>query len=118
MEDIIDLKIKDAEWAKLPILDRKVANEKEEKALREMIVCEFYNQEEPGLSVKFPYGTTNFSKTFQLFHGGKYRIPKFLKQHIESKATPIWAWRPNGIGGMDKQITGYKSRFQMREIYG
>lgn len=116
MQNTIDI-CKDNDWDKIPIIENKPKADKEIKYMREMIQCEFSNLEEPGLSIKFVYGDTRNSKKIQLFHGGKYRVPRFIQRHIESKTTPIWAWRPDGQGGMQKSMTGSKSRFQMREVY-
>lgn len=117
MEATIDMSISEKEWAKLPILGIPVKNEKEEKHLRELINCEFLNSEEPGLSIKFPYGDTRNHRTFQFFHGGKYRIPRFLQRHINSRATPIWKWKPDGEGSMRKDKVGNLPRFQMHEVF-
>jgi hypothetical protein len=51
------------------------------------------------------------------FHGTKYKIPRFLARHVESKGTPIWEWRPNGLGGMEKKNIGFKKRYTMTEVY-
>jgi len=53
-----------------------------------------------------------------LFHGGKYKLPRFIALWIESRTTPIWDWRPNGEGGMAKKLMGKNPRFQMRQVYG
>ena len=101
----------------LPIVGEQPKSEKEEKYLREICEFEFNNLEEPGLSLRFPYGSTKNKHTFTLFHGGKYKLPRFLARHIESCSTPIWKWRPNGDGGMEKQEIGTKPRFQMRQMF-
>ncbi len=106
---------------KLPIIDpvnpgRKYT-EKEEKHLREIVKYEFMNIEVPGLMQQFTYGNTNNKMDFKFFHGGEYEIPRFLARHLESKATPIWAWEPDGRGSLRKKKTGTKTRFQMREVY-
>jgi len=107
--------------ARLPIIDpvnpSKKFSEKEEKWLREMKTYEFSNIEEPGLMHTFSYGCAGNSMKFTFFHGGKYTIPRFLARHVESRSTPIWAWRPDGTGSIRKEQTGQKSRFQMREMY-
>lgn len=105
------------ELEKLPIVGRKPSNEKEEKFLREICEFEFYNLEEPGLSIKFPYGDTRRKHNFQFFHGGKYKVPRHVAMHLETRSTPRWEWRPDGTGRMNKQQVGTKPRFQMRAIY-
>lgn len=109
--------IKQSELNRLPIVGRIPTNEKEDKFLREICEYEFYNLEEPGLSLKFPYGNTQLKYTFQFLHGGKYRIPRHVALHLESRSTPIWKWRPDGTGSMVKQRAGDKPRFQMRQTY-
>lgn len=105
----------------LPIWDptnpSKKLTEKEEKWLREVKTYEFMNLEEPGVINKFTYGNSKNKHTFTLFHGGKYKLPRFIARHIESKSTPIWKWRPDGTGAMNKQLESRKPRFQMRELY-
>jgi len=103
---------------KLPIILRKPKNEKEEKFLREVCEFEFYNLEEPGLCHRFPYGNTKHSHNFTLFHGGKYKLPRFIAQWVESRTKPIWDWRPDGLGGMTKKLIGQDPRFQMRQGFG
>jgi hypothetical protein len=105
----------------LPIYNPQFPNqkysEKEEKYLREIQTYEFINMEEPGLIQKFPYGSTKNKYTFTLIPGGKYQLPRFIARHVNSKATPDWKWRPNGLGQMEKQLVGMRPRFQLREVY-
>lgn len=105
----------------LPIIDpdnpSKKFTDKEEKFLRELITCEFMNLEEPGLLQRFTYGNQKNKTTFTFFHGGKYKVPRFIARHIGSRSTPIWGWKPDGYGTMQKVRKGTKSRFQMREIF-
>lgn len=103
---------------KLPIIGSQPKSEKEEKFLREICEYEFYNLKEPGVSVRFPYGDSKNHHVFTLFHGGKYKVPRFLANYIESRSTPIWEWRPNGIGGLEKKLIGHDPRFQMRQVFG
>jgi len=103
--------------AKLPIVGNQPSNEKEEKYLREVCEFEFYNLEEPGLSHRFPYGDTRHQHTFTLYHGEKYRLPRFIARHLESKGTPIWDWRPDGTGRMSKKKVGVKPRFRMSQSF-
>lgn len=101
----------------LPICGIKARNEKEEKFLKEIQEYEFFNLEQQGMSLKFPYGTTNCFMNFHLFHGGKYKLPRHVARHLESRTTPLYDWRPDGQGRMIKQKIGEKSRFQMRPVY-
>jgi len=103
---------------KLPFVLKQPANEKEEKFLREVCEFEFYNLEEPGLCQRFPYGNAKYSHNFTLFHGGKYKLPRFIAQWIESRTKPLWDWRPDGSGGMTKKLIGQDPRFQMRQSFG
>ena len=99
--------------SELAVINPKTKSEKEIKFLREMVTCEFSNLSEPGLSINFSYQ----GKKFQLFHGGKYRIPRFLQRHVESCSIPIYGWKPDGQGQMAKNRIGSKSDYQMREVY-
>lgn len=113
--------MKSEKLQKLPIIDpknpHKKYSEKEEKHLRELCTYEFMNLEEPGLMLKFPYGTASNKANLVFMHGGRYRIPRFLARYVESKETPIWGWQPDGTGRMQKVMKGSKSRAQMREVY-
>ena len=102
---------------KLPIRGKQPTNEKEEKFLKELCEFEFYNIEEPGLSIKFPYGNTSNKHNFTFFHGGKYTVPRHVARHLESCCTPIWDWRPDGTGKLTKNKVGEKPRFQMRQVF-
>lgn len=106
-----------ADLKKLPIVGRQPSNEKEEKHLKELATYEFYNIEEPGVFIKFPYGSTRCTHNFTLLHGNTYRVPRHLARHLENCTTPIWDYRPDGNGRMVKTKVGEKSRFQMRERF-
>ncbi len=97
--------------------EAKVIGEKEKNWLDEEIEIEFYNLEEPGLMNKFPYGSTKNFKVYTLMHGGKYKLPRKVVQHIESRQTPIWKWSSDGSGVMNKKMTSMKSRFQCRQVF-
>lgn len=101
----------------LPIIGPQPKSEKEEKHLREICEFEFYNLEEPGVTHTFSYGGGSNLHTFNLFHGGKYRLPRFIARHLESCSTPIWDWRPTGTGRMDKKKIGTKPRFRMSVVF-
>ena len=103
---------------KLPIILRKPESEKEENFLREVCEFEFMNIEEPGLCQSFPYGDAKHNHKFTLFHGGKYRLPRFIANWVESRNKPIWEWRPDGKGGINKKLIGHDPRFQMRQVFG
>ena len=104
--------------ASLPIIGKQPTTEKEENFLREICEFEFTNLEEPGVFHRFPYGNTKRNHTFNLFHGSVYKFPRFIARHIESCATPLWDWRPDGTGKLDKKYMGKKPRFQMRQVFG
>jgi len=95
----------------------KAADQKDDWK-KEEALFEFYNLEEPGLMLKFPYGGTKRIEKFTFLHGGKYKVRREIAAHVETRQTPIWSYRPNGIGQMEKQLTGWKPRFQMREVRG
>lgn len=96
---------------------KAVVTERERNWLDEEIDIEFYNLEEPGMMNKFPFGTTKNFKVYTLFHGGKYKLPRKVVRHIESRQTPMWKWQPDGQGGMTKKLVGNKSRFQCRQVF-
>lgn len=85
--------------------------------LAEEIFVEFFNLEEPGVPIKFSFGPTNKTETHTLLHGGKYRLRREVVEHIESRQTPLWGYKPDGRGQMQKNLEGYKSRFQCRQIF-
>ena len=93
------------------------SNQKEQDWLDEEINVEFYNLDEPGLMITFPYGTTKNFKNYTLMHGGKYKLPRKVVNHLESRQTPMWKWAANGLGGLEKSCVGYKSRFQCRQVF-
>lgn len=95
----------------------KPVSEREQNWLEEEVEIEFYNQEEPGLMVKFPYGGTKNFKIYSLMHGGKYTLPRKVVRHIESRQTPIWKWQPDGMGAITKKLVGMKPRFQCRQVF-
>jgi len=101
----------------LPIIGNQPKSEAEEKFLREVCEFEFLNSEEPGLTVSFVYGSSNNNHKFMLFHGGKYRVPRFIARHIESCGTPIYDWSPDGSGRMVKKYKGRKPRFRMAQSF-
>ena len=87
-----------AELEQLPIVGAQPHSEKEADHLKEICSYEFYNLEEPGLSITFPYGNTRFMRTFNFFHGAVYQLPRHVARHLEGCATPIWDYRPDGQG--------------------
>lgn len=106
------------DFKNLPIIGERPNSKKEEEFLRQVCEFEFLNLEEPGVAHRFPYGNAKRSITFTLFHGGKYKVPRFIARWIESRTIPIWDWRPNGIGQLEKKLIGRNPRFQMREVFG
>ncbi len=110
-----DLKLE--KYINLPIVGDQPKSEKEEAFLRELCEYEFMNLEEPGLSISFCYGNAKNKEDFTFFHGGKYKLPRFIARHMESCSKPIWKWRPDGTGRMNKQKIGNDPRFQMRQTF-
>lgn len=108
-------------FKKLPIISKAFVNkkpsEKEEKFLREEGVYEFINLEQPGLMHKFPYGNAKHKHNFVLLHGAKYKLPRFIARHVDSRSTPLWGRKPDGSGIMQKELKGTQPRFSMREVY-
>ena len=85
--------------------------------MNEEIRIEFFNLEEPGVPLKFVFGPTRKTETHTLLHGGKYTLRREVVQHVESRQTPIWGYKPDGEGRMQKDLKGYKSRFQCRQMF-
>ncbi len=117
MSEVGQRKVSEEFLSALPIIGNQPKNEKEEKFLREVCEYEFYNLEEPGLGHEFEYGDTRKKHFFELDHGEKYRVPRFVARHLESCGTPIWDWRPDGTGRMTKKLTGKRPRFRMSQSY-
>jgi hypothetical protein len=85
--------------------------------MEEEVYFEFFNLEEPGVPIKFSFGTTRNAEKHSLMHGGKYRKKRSVVQHLESRQTPLWGYKPDGRGQMQKDLEGYKSRFQCRQLF-
>lgn len=117
MSEVLHKEVSPEQLVDLPIIGKQPENEREEKYLREICEYEFYNLEEPGLLNRFAYGEAGNQRNFTLMHGGKYKLPRFIARHIESRSTPIWSWRPNGLGGMEKKLTGNKPRFRLSVVF-
>jgi hypothetical protein len=102
----------------LPIIGKQPESEAEEKYLRELVEYEFYNLEEPGMRIKFPYGSKGRMHNFEFWHGAKYTVPRFIARHLESKGAPLWKWVPDGTGAMHKELIGKNPRFRMTPSFG
>ena len=73
--------------SKLPIVGKKPKTEKEEKFLREVCEYEFINVEERGATHRFSYGNASNQHVFTFDHGKKYKLPRFIAEHVESRQT-------------------------------
>ena len=91
--------------------------DRKEEWLKEDITFEFFNLEEASVPITFSHGPTNNIKKYTLLHGGRYTYPRSLIQHVESRQTPMWGFKPDGHGRMVKALEGYKSRFQCRQLF-
>lgn len=102
------------------VLDQpsKKIDEKEEKFLREYVICEFNNMENqtPGIIHTMLYGNTKKSMKLNFIHGLKYRIPRHIMNHINRCGTPQYKYKPNGDGAMVKAYAGRQNRFSMQQI--
>lgn len=105
------------DYDKLPIVGTIPKNSAEEKYLKEIIKCEFYNLEQPGVAQQFVYGNTSALKKFIFFHGGKYEIPRHVAKWVESRGTPLYEWIPGGDGKLKKEFRGWNPRFSMRILH-
>lgn len=95
----------------------KKISDKEQAWLDEEVEFEFYNIEEPGCDHTFSYGPTNNIKTYHLKHGNRYKYPRRIVNHIESKGPANWALRPDGSGGTNAVKEGIRPRFQCKIIF-
>ena len=118
MSQIKHKKRKVEDLQKLPIIGVEPKNEKEEKYLREVCEYEFINSEDAGLSHSFTYGYSNDPHTFTFFHGGRYKLPRFIAMHVESKGKPDYKYLPDGSGVFQKQKVSETPRFRMKQIFG
>jgi hypothetical protein len=117
MSELKHKKISEENLSSLPIIGDQPKNEKEEKFLREIGEFEFYNLEEPGVCHPFTYGDTRKNHRFTMYHGEKYRVPRFIARHLESRSTPRYEWRPDEKGGLQKISVGTKPRFRMSQVF-
>lgn len=95
----------------------KKLSDKEQAFLDEEVEFEFYNIEEPGVSHEFDYGPSNNIKHYVLHHGQRYRYPRKIVNHIETKGPSQWEMTPDGQGRMQKRKIGMSPRFQCRVVY-
>ena len=102
---------------RLPIVGAQPKDEKEEKHLKEIKKFKFINTENPGLIHPFSYGSGKYSQSFCFVDGAEYEIPRHVARWMDDCKVPQYKWRPGGDGRMQKSLTGYTHRFQMREVY-
>jgi|ERR1051325_3521371 hypothetical protein len=95
----------------------KKISEKEQAWLDEEVDFEFFNIEEPGVDHTFSFGPSNNVKIYTLKHGHKYKYPRRIVNHIESKGPGNWATRPDGRGGSMTVKEGIRPRFQCKIIF-
>lgn len=88
----------------------------EQDWLEEKVTIQFYNIEEPGAPGFFCYGLCTDPKTIELQHGEITELNRGDVRYIESRQTPIYAYVPNGTGKMKKAITGWRPRYQCRQM--
>ena len=98
-------------------IDAAVAMKNDEKDwLDERVSVQFYNIEEPGTDAFFCYGPCECPKSFTLSHGEVKELNRADIRYIESRQTPIYAYKPDGSGKMKKKLMGWKPRFQCRQV--
>lgn len=102
---------------KLPIINEPPRNEKEEKWLREIVEYEFENKQDPGLKLKFTYGTTKQHEQIEIWCNEPTPLPRFIARYLQSKGNSIYKYQPDGRGNMIPQFQGRDSRFVLREVY-
>ena len=84
--------------------------------LDEKVTIQFYNIEEPGADGFFVYGLCTDPQKIELKHGEIAELTRAAIRYIETRQTPIYAYKPDGQGKMRKTLTGWKPRFQCRQI--
>jgi hypothetical protein len=89
----------------------------EKKPVDEEVDIEFFNLENPGLYIKFVFGDTRKKKSYTLFHGGKYKLPRSVIKHLSTRQMPIWNYISDGTGHMQKNLMAYRSRFECRQVW-
>lgn len=116
--------MEEKELMKLPIVGTQPKSPEEEKYLKEICEFEFYNIENPGMPVQFPYGDAKHRSDFAFEHGGRYRVPRHVARHLESCSTPKYEYRPvdtRGSANMQMKMQPVEvsriPRFQMRYIF-
>lgn len=98
-------------------IDAVVAEANGEKDwLEEKGSYQFYNLEEPGTSAFFCFGKCTDPTKLELNHGEVKEMTRGTVRFIESRQTPIYDWVPDGNGKMKKTLTGWKPRFQCRQV--
>lgn len=84
--------------------------------LDEKVTVQFYNIEEPGSDGFFVYGLCTCPKKIELNHGEIAELTRADVRYIESRQTPMYAYKPDGHGKMRKTLMGWKPRFQCRQV--
>lgn len=110
-------KIKLEKMQNLPIIGDQPRNEKEEKWLREIVEYEFDNSEDPGLKLKFVYGSTKQNEVIEIWPGVATKLPRFIARYVESRGYPMYKYSPDGSGAMVPTYIGKQGRFRMREVF-
>ena len=88
----------------------------EHEWLSETVTIQFYNIEEPGASGFFCYGGCRSPKTIELDHGEIRELTRGDVRYIESRQTPMYEYKALGNGKRVKTNTGWRPRFQCRQI--
>jgi hypothetical protein len=98
-------------------IDTLVAEANDEKDwLEEKVTIQFYNTEEPGNKAFFCYGKCDDPTSLTLEHNEVKELTRGVVRFIESRQTPIYAYKADGSGKMRKTLIGWKPRFQCRQV--
>lgn len=98
-------------------IDAVVAMANDEKDwLEEKVTIQFYNIEEPGGEGFFCFGKCTDPKRITLQHGEITELTRGDIRFIESRQTPIYTYKENGLGKKTKTLTGWKPRYQCRQV--
>lgn len=111
MDEILEQELVKTEDQVLEAEDRQKVKPEDE-----IVEVQFFNLEDPGLKIKFSYGHANNVKNYELWHAGKYKLPRGLVRHLESRQTPIYEYKMTEAG-KHKELIGYRQRFNLRQVW-
>ena len=85
--------------------------------LCEKVKIQFFNLDQPGNSQHFMCGLCTDPDDFTLEHGQVYDLTRAHVRFVETRQTPIYAYKKLPDGRLQKTLTGYQPRFQCRPVW-